>query len=95
VAVPSGVPPDGRRHTFPSLDGGDQHTLTQAARLQLLETGIGADDPDNLNRIGVSPNSSWESATASTLRTPNLIDVTPCGPTVASSRLVPIACTTR
>ena len=95
MAVPSGVPPDGRRHTFSSLDGGDQHTLTQAARLRLLETGIGADDPDDLNRIGVSPNSSWEPATASTLRTPNLIDVNPCGPTVASCRLVPIAYTTR
>jgi catechol 2,3-dioxygenase-like lactoylglutathione lyase family enzyme len=52
--TPSGRSPDGRRHTLATLDGGDQLTITPAPQRRLLEIGIGADDPDDLDRIAAN-----------------------------------------
>jgi catechol 2,3-dioxygenase-like lactoylglutathione lyase family enzyme len=37
--------------TFATADGGEQLRLAQAGRRRLLQLGIGADDPDDLDRI--------------------------------------------
>ena len=52
--TPSGRSPDGRRHTFATLEGGEQLTITPATRRRLLEIGVGADDPDDLDRIAAN-----------------------------------------
>ncbi|AEM80236.1 VOC family protein [Streptomyces violaceusniger] len=39
---------------FSTVDGGEQLTLRQAARRQLLDLGIGVDDPDDLDRVAGS-----------------------------------------
>jgi catechol 2,3-dioxygenase-like lactoylglutathione lyase family enzyme len=39
---------------FASVDGGEQLALVHAPRRQLLELGIGADDPDDLGRIAAA-----------------------------------------
>jgi catechol 2,3-dioxygenase-like lactoylglutathione lyase family enzyme len=38
-------------HTFATADGGEQLKLTHAAQRRLLEIGIGAEDPDDLDRV--------------------------------------------
>jgi catechol 2,3-dioxygenase-like lactoylglutathione lyase family enzyme len=48
--APSGVAADGGR-VFATVDGGDQLVIVQAPRRRLLEIGVGADDPDDLDRI--------------------------------------------
>src|ERR1700736_426443 len=48
--TPSGRSPDGRRR-FSTVEGGEQLAITQAPRRRLLEIGVGADDPDDLDRI--------------------------------------------
>ena len=48
--TPSGTSPGGRRR-FSSVDGGEQLVITEAPRRRLLEIGVGADDPDDLDRI--------------------------------------------
>ena len=52
--TPSGVSPDGRRRRFSTLDGGEQLAVTQAPQRRLLEIGVGADDPDDLDRIAAN-----------------------------------------
>jgi catechol 2,3-dioxygenase-like lactoylglutathione lyase family enzyme len=52
--TPSQRSPDGRRHTLATLDGGDQLTITPAPQRRLLEIGIGADDPDDIDRIAAN-----------------------------------------
>jgi hypothetical protein len=49
--TPSGVSADGRRRRFSTLDGGEQLAVTQAPQRRLPEIGVGADDPDDLDRI--------------------------------------------
>ena len=48
--TPSGTSPGGRRR-FSSVDGGEQLVITEAARRRLRKIGVGADDPDDLDRI--------------------------------------------
>ncbi|HYR12640.1 MAG TPA: dioxygenase, partial [Mycobacterium sp.] len=49
--TPSGRSPDGQQRRFATLEGGEQLAITEAARRRLLEIGVGADDPDDLDRI--------------------------------------------
>jgi catechol 2,3-dioxygenase-like lactoylglutathione lyase family enzyme len=48
--TPSGRSSDGQ-HRFSSVDGGEQLVITEAAQRRLLEIGVGADNPDDLDRI--------------------------------------------
>ena len=41
----------GRGLVFATADGGEQLALRSAERRRLLEIGIGADDPDDLDRV--------------------------------------------
>ncbi len=41
-------------HRFHTADGGEQLRITHAPRRRLLELGVGADDPDDLDRIAGS-----------------------------------------
>ena len=50
VAVPA---PTGD-HTFATVDGGEQLRIVHSARRRLVELGIGADDPDDLDRAAAS-----------------------------------------
>jgi catechol-2,3-dioxygenase len=43
--------PSSPRRVFATADGGNQLVITQAPRRRLLEIGIGADDPDDVERI--------------------------------------------
>jgi hypothetical protein len=49
--TPSGRSPDGGQRRFATDDGGEQLVITHAPRRRLLEIGVGADDPDDLDRI--------------------------------------------
>ena len=49
--TPSGRSPDERQHRFSSVDGGEQLVVTEAPQRRLLEIGVGADNPDDLDRI--------------------------------------------
>jgi catechol 2,3-dioxygenase-like lactoylglutathione lyase family enzyme len=48
--MPSGVSAGGGRR-FATAEGGDQLVIARAPRRRLLEIGVGADDPDDLDRI--------------------------------------------
>jgi catechol 2,3-dioxygenase-like lactoylglutathione lyase family enzyme len=50
----SGRSPDGRQRRFATLDGGEQLTVTHAPQRRLLQIGVGADDPDDLDRIATN-----------------------------------------
>jgi len=41
-------------HTFATVDGGEQLRIVQSARRRLVRLGVGADDPDDLDRIAAS-----------------------------------------
>ena len=45
----------GRGVVFATADGGEQLALRSAERRRLLEIGIGADDPDDLDRVRGRP----------------------------------------
>ncbi|MEU6841639.1 VOC family protein [Streptomyces sp. NPDC046716] len=47
--TPSGV--QGSAHTLSTVDGGEQLRIAPAQRRRLLELGVGADDPDDLDRV--------------------------------------------
>jgi catechol 2,3-dioxygenase-like lactoylglutathione lyase family enzyme len=49
--APAGRSPDGKQRRFATLEGGEQLAITDAARRRLLEIGVAADDPDDLDRI--------------------------------------------
>jgi catechol 2,3-dioxygenase-like lactoylglutathione lyase family enzyme len=49
--TPSGRSPDGRQRIFATVEGGEQLTISEAPQRRLLEIGVGADDPDDLDRI--------------------------------------------
>jgi catechol 2,3-dioxygenase-like lactoylglutathione lyase family enzyme len=49
--APSGRSPNGRQRRFSTLEGGEQLVVTEAPQRRLLEIGVGADDPDDLDRI--------------------------------------------
>jgi catechol 2,3-dioxygenase-like lactoylglutathione lyase family enzyme len=48
------TPGAGPAHRFHTADGGEQLRITHAPRRRLLELGVGADDPDDLDRIASS-----------------------------------------
>jgi catechol 2,3-dioxygenase-like lactoylglutathione lyase family enzyme len=41
-------------HTFSTVDGGEQLRVVHAERRRLLQLGVGADDPDDLDRVAAS-----------------------------------------
>ena len=41
-------------HTFSTVDGGEQLRVVHSNRRRLVELGIGADDPDDLDRVAAS-----------------------------------------
>jgi catechol 2,3-dioxygenase-like lactoylglutathione lyase family enzyme len=41
-------------HRFSTVDGGEQLRIVPAARRRLVELGVGADDPDDLDRVAVT-----------------------------------------
>ncbi|OIJ63451.1 VOC family protein [Streptomyces mangrovisoli] len=41
-------------HTLATVDGGEQLRIVHSARRRLVELGVGADDPDDLDRIAAS-----------------------------------------
>src|SRR6185295_10205452 len=45
---------DGTRHTFATVDGGEQLNIVAAPQRRLLEICIGADYPDDLDRIAAN-----------------------------------------
>jgi catechol 2,3-dioxygenase-like lactoylglutathione lyase family enzyme len=49
--APSGHSADGTRHTFATVDGGEQLNIVAAPQRRLLEICIGADHPDDLDQI--------------------------------------------
>jgi catechol 2,3-dioxygenase-like lactoylglutathione lyase family enzyme len=46
-----GLAPGADAHRFSTLDGGEQLRITGSDRRRLLELGVGADDPDDLDRV--------------------------------------------
>ena len=49
-----GAPAPSGDHTFATVDGGEQLRIVQSARRRLVQLGIGADDPDDLDRVAAS-----------------------------------------
>jgi catechol 2,3-dioxygenase-like lactoylglutathione lyase family enzyme len=45
------ISPDGQRRVFATADGGEQLTIVSAPQRCLLEIAVGADDPDDIDRI--------------------------------------------
>ncbi|QMU69743.1 VOC family protein [Streptacidiphilus sp. P02-A3a] len=41
-------------HSFSTVDGGEQLRIVRTPRRRLVELGVGADDPDDLDRVAVS-----------------------------------------
>ncbi len=41
-------------HTFATVDGGEQLRIVHSGRRRLVQLGIGADDPDDLDRVAAS-----------------------------------------
>jgi catechol 2,3-dioxygenase-like lactoylglutathione lyase family enzyme len=52
--LPSQHSVDGTRHTFSTVDGGEQLNIVAAPQRRLLEICIGADHPDDLDRIAAN-----------------------------------------
>ena len=52
--LPSRHSVDGTRHTFATVDGGEQLNIVAAPQRRLLEICIGADHPDDLDRIAAN-----------------------------------------
>ena len=52
--TPAPGEPDGRPHRLHTVDGGEQLRITHSPRRRLLELGVGADDPDDLDRIAAA-----------------------------------------
>jgi catechol 2,3-dioxygenase-like lactoylglutathione lyase family enzyme len=50
----TGSSPGGKGRVFATADGGDQLTIVPAPQRRLLEIAVGADDPDDLMRIGAN-----------------------------------------
>ena len=50
----TGSSPGGKGRVFATADGGDQLTIVPAPQRRLLEIAVGADDPDDLERIGAN-----------------------------------------
>ena len=44
----------GRDGTFATVDGGEQLRIVQAPHRKLVRLGVGADDPDDLDRVAAS-----------------------------------------
>jgi hypothetical protein len=44
----------GGDHTFATVDGGEQPRIVSSPRRRLVQLGIGADDPDGLDRVAIS-----------------------------------------
>ncbi|GAA1369481.1 VOC family protein [Streptomyces beijiangensis] len=43
-----------RSHTLSTIDGGEQLRIVHSSRRRLVELGVGADDPDDLDRVAAS-----------------------------------------
>lgn len=52
--TPTTVADDGRTRRFATVDGGEQLKIVRTPRRQLVELGIGVDDPDDLDRVASS-----------------------------------------
>ena len=48
------VPTPTGEHRFNTVDGGEQLRIVRSARRRLVELGVGADDPDDLDRVSAS-----------------------------------------
>ncbi|MET0135668.1 MAG: VOC family protein [Kibdelosporangium sp.] len=46
-----GLRPGAESHRFATLDGGEQLRIADSDRRRLIELGVGADDPDDLDRV--------------------------------------------
>ena len=46
-----GLQPGAGTHRFTTLDGGEQLRIARSDRRRLLDLGVGADDPDDLDRV--------------------------------------------
>jgi catechol 2,3-dioxygenase-like lactoylglutathione lyase family enzyme len=46
-----GLQPGSGPHRFSTVDGGEQLRIAHSGRRRLLELGVGADDPDDLDRV--------------------------------------------
>src|ERR1700678_594790 len=44
----------GEDHTFSTADGGEQLRIVPAGHRRLVQLGVGADDPDDLDRVAAS-----------------------------------------
>jgi catechol 2,3-dioxygenase-like lactoylglutathione lyase family enzyme len=54
VAVSGAAPAPTGDHTFSTVDGGEQLRIVHSERRRLLQLGVGADDPDDLDRVAAS-----------------------------------------
>jgi len=46
-----GLQPESGAHRFSTVDGGEQLRIARSGHRRLLELGVGADDPDDLDRV--------------------------------------------
>lgn len=51
---PTQQEPQPSQHILSTVDGGDQMRIVHSARRRLIELGVGADDPDDLDRVAAA-----------------------------------------